>query len=272
MQLITLLTCFLYLRVNTADLPLSASHLSPRDEVRKNRNENPASKACFAEFHSNMAIHFDLEDHTDFQDKEHADNETQCAELCCGGYTRLHEQNLIIEGKQSNTGEQYYCDAVMFSPSLGHLNCILLMCQLRNCTLEFQSEMNITSIILSKQRRLPPMYLHEQQFARRTSHILIIVFIIVLWTFFIFVLCLALFGHKLSSKRRGGYKTPRGTNSYRRSHGHAGTKKDHQEVPVASYQNGEQGTNSEAARYNRTSYDSCIFTPCATVDTKRLLI
>ena len=77
--------------------------------------------------------------YTNFLYREHADNETQCAELCCGGYTRLHEQNLIIEGKQSNTGEQYYCDAVMFSPSLGHLNCILLMCQLRNCTLEFQS-------------------------------------------------------------------------------------------------------------------------------------
>ena len=69
--------------------------------------------------------------------REHADNETHCAELCCGGYKQLNKEDTIAKNKTVEL-KNFYCDAVMFSPSFGHENCILLMCQLRNCSMQFQ--------------------------------------------------------------------------------------------------------------------------------------
>lgn len=215
-----------------------------------------SDKLCFIEMYSNMAIHFDSEDHTDFRDKEHADNETHCAELCCGGYKTLAFDNLTdhldAEDKKALAGNEYFCDAVMFAPSLGHLNCILLMCQIRNCTLQFQPEQNVSSIILSKMQ-----HAHNIKTDREGKlvfdDVLVATIIVTVLIFIIVVIILSIFGRRISKRSQ-----------YTRTAVSDGLKK-HQEVP------GSSGVGRSASDGNRKNYDSCSqSTP--TVDTQRMMI
>jgi len=168
---------------------------------------NFKSKSCFAEFYTNMAIRFGNETETDFQDKEHADNETHCAQICCGGYKNLFgDKKDEIQGVNnvSTTVElkNYYCDAVMFSPTFGFKNCILLMCQTRNCKLQFQQEQKVTSIILSKERMSP----NEEDNRFNNGKVLCAALILFILSFSVFVTCLLVCGHR--SNRRRSYVTP----------------------------------------------------------------
>jgi len=216
-----------------------------------------SDKLCFIEMYSNMAIHFDSEDHTDFRDKEHADNETHCAELCCGGYKTLEFDNstdhLDADAKQALAGNEYFCDAVMFAPSLGHLNCILLMCQIRNCTLQFQPEQNVSSIILSKMQ--PAHNIKTDREGKMVfDDVLVATIIVTVLIFLIVVIILAIFGRRISKRSQ-----------YTRTASSDGHKK-HQEVP------GSSGAGARTSDGNRKNYDSCSQSTTPTAETQRMLI
>lgn len=147
-----------------------------------------------------MAIAFDYHDETDFQDREHADNATHCAQICCGGYKKLNKEARVMN--ETVELRDFYCDAVMYSPSLGHHNCVLLMCQLNNCTMQLKNERQITTILLTKhhfEMLDDDSDMHENRGMDTTFVAGLSVFLV---TFLVFIMVLAYFGHKSATRRR----------------------------------------------------------------------